>query len=79
MDKNGAGVDEMLSGGFVQSVVVVVRGDVKLMDDERGDGKWWCEQGVVRKRHGKRVEVVERWTVEDDWRRMVEEVDAEQL
>jgi hypothetical protein len=77
VDQNGAVVDEMLSGGVVQTVVVVIGGDAGLMDDERGEGKWWGEEGVVRKRHGKRVEVVEMWAVEDDWRRRVEEVDAQ--
>jgi hypothetical protein len=77
MDENGVVVDDILSGGFVQTIVVVVGGDAELMDDERGDGKWWGEQGLVRKRHGKRVEVVEMWAVEDDWRRRVEEVDAQ--
>ncbi|KAF8251538.1 hypothetical protein K440DRAFT_658636 [Wilcoxina mikolae CBS 423.85] len=82
VDIEGKIVDELLGGGSVGRVVVVVGGDddgLISSDDEalqqrkRGEGKWWGENGEVRNRHGRRVEVVEKWTLEEDWRRRVEE------
>ncbi|KAA8902960.1 hypothetical protein FN846DRAFT_780360 [Sphaerosporella brunnea] len=86
VDKEGKVVDEMLSGGWVQTVVVVIGGGEEdaladlLSDNEairEGRGKWWGEQGAVKKRHGKRLGVVEMLSIEDDWRTRVEEVDRQ--
>lgn len=83
VDNEGRIVDEILSGGGFGRVVIVVGGDdldgLVSDDDEgqlqkrRGEGKWWGENGAVRSRHGNRLEVVEKWALEDDWRRRVEE------
>jgi len=82
VDLEGKVVDEILSSGSVGRVVVVVGGDddglissddEALQERKRGEGKWWSENGEVRNRHGKRVEIVEKWALEDDWRRRVEE------
>jgi hypothetical protein len=80
-------VEELLSRASVGRVVVVIGGDDEIgglvsSDDEvaverrRGVGKWWGEGGRVREMFGKRLEVVEGWVLEEDWRRRVEEVDA---
>ena len=78
-ERGGEVVGEVLRGGKVGNVVVVVGGDEELAglmsdDEDRGAGKWWEEGGEVRKRWGRKCEVVESWVVEDDWRRRVSEV-----
>jgi len=90
VDVEGRVVDEVLGGGYINRAVVVVGGSggadditglVDISDDEsvdnrRGEGMWWGAGAPIRIRHGKRVDVVEAWAVEDDWRRRIEEVDA---
>ena len=81
VDNEGRIVDEILGGGWVGRVVIVVGGDDLdglVSEDEslqkrRGEGKWWGVDGAVRSHHGNRLEVVEKWALEDDWRRRVEE------
>lgn len=90
VDAEGRVVDEVLSGGDINRAVVVVGGsggadditglvdssDDESVDNRRGEGMWWGAGAPIRIRHGKRVDVVEAWAVEDDWRRRIEEVDA---
>jgi len=90
VDVEGRVVDEVLGGGYINRAVVVVGGsggadditglvdsdDDESVDNRRGEGMWWGAGAPIRIRHGKRVDVVEAWAVEDDWRRRIEEVDA---
>ena len=85
VDSEGKIVDEILSTRLAPYVVIVVgAGDDELAglvssDDEtakerrRGNGKWWGDNSDIRRRHNKRLEIVETWALEDDWRRRVEE------
>lgn len=85
VDSEGKVVEEILTSRMARSVVIVVGGgddelaglvssdDESVQERRRGEGKWWGEAGDVRRRHGKMVEVVEKWALEDDWRRRVEE------
>jgi hypothetical protein len=78
-------VENLLQGASVGVVVVVVGGgpgdelaglvseDEAAIERRRGVGKWWEEGGEMRRKYGKRLEVVEGWVLEEDWRRRVEE------
>lgn len=77
-ERDGAVVGELLEGGWVRDVVVVVRlggGMEALMSDDGREEreKWWGRKGGVRGRFGRRCDVVEALVLSEDWSRRVEE------
>lgn len=74
--------EELLRGGAVQTVVLVIGGDeiagLVSSDEEsnerkKGKGKWWEEGGEVRTRLGRRLQVLESWVLDSDWHRRMED------